>query len=735
MPAAPLSVFFDNILRQLRNGPLTNESRLQLIIPYVFTVKGFTYDTAVFQNIESQINSRYPGSNFTFRDDDVTRGFTEGLITAARTVIDRLNDETLVKFANVEGSSLSQMSSDPDFSSFLGEVGEELTASNYPFWDRLSVRTYVQKSINGQTDLSTLTPWFNDSIGKEIKDYIKVRAASRDLDVVITPDEPVQEEAVNSIPEPDVPSQTEDQPSSEVETVDIPEVENADVFPEVDIDALGEEGGVVENTIVETETEQKETSEISEPEENNPEPAVTSPIEFDANNEAVVNTNEQSEPEQVEIAEEPSEPETPDSKEQESPSSEERTEEPPVVGGGRFAEQLNRIQQIEDMATKIEGVNLAEEIPEGTKSEVESESVTTEQTADNKTTDIPEEPSSAETTVADVKEQPHDVDMPDEPDNINDNGFVVYQPDDEIETEDNQVKADEPVAASVEMTPEAEPVVKTEPVMESSSTQIVDSNRVTANDISDMLSGFTRESIIDTVYENPASLRWMKQNFRNCLEAVNVNGLALEYVKKPNFFINKAAVKENGLAIQFVKHQTPSLQLDAIKENPSAIYYIKKPTPAALLLAIKENYEALRYNQMPGLAAEDKKPCDPNFVAVMCSKFKSSLNQHICNELVKIDPSNFAHIPSEFKTDRMCKNVVSYAPHNIQHVPLSKQTDKMWDMAIETNPKTIVHNPNPSFELCAKALEYDKDVFDLLPAKVQDQFIKDFGLNKSGDAR
>jgi len=65
-----------------------------------------------------------------------------------------------------------------------------------------------------------------------------------------------------------------------------------------------------------------------------------------------------------------------------------------------------------------------------------------------------------------------------------------------------------------------------------------------------------------------------KNQKRDDLIKVELDGMALEHVKNPSYTIQLAAVRENGLAIQFIKNPNDTLQVEALKENKEAVWYI-----------------------------------------------------------------------------------------------------------------------------------------------------------------
>ena len=246
-------------------------------------------------------------------------------------------------------------------------------------------------------------------------------------------------------------------------------------------------------------------------------------------------------------------------------------------------------------------------------------------------------------------------------------------------------------------------------------------------DINSIVERFGEDSAMRTVKDNPAAFRWIPQTFRSAIEAVKTNGLALEFVKKQNFFIQRAAVQQNGLALGFIKNPNKFLQVEAIKQNFNAIFMVKNPSKTAVLLAIKEAQSFLASNYEEQFKNQS---IVRKFTQRLCSEKYGSLNQHICNTLIKIDPSNLAFIPEQFVTSRMCRQCMDRMPSVAADlVPLNKWNDKLKDYALKVNPLNVTKIPNPSMEQIGHALSQDKRVFDRLPESVKRDFLKDFNTN------
>jgi hypothetical protein len=87
----------------------------------------------------------------------------------------------------------------------------------------------------------------------------------------------------------------------------------------------------------------------------------------------------------------------------------------------------------------------------------------------------------------------------------------------------------------------------------------------------------SRNPTITDIKIYPYNLVYSKKSYDECMCAVSVIGLTLQYVPdiyKSNINICIAAVKQDGLALQFVQNKTDEIINIALKQNPKAIQFI-----------------------------------------------------------------------------------------------------------------------------------------------------------------
>ena len=92
------------------------------------------------------------------------------------------------------------------------------------------------------------------------------------------------------------------------------------------------------------------------------------------------------------------------------------------------------------------------------------------------------------------------------------------------------------------------------------------------------------------------ALRYVKnQTPEMCLEAVRQNGYALEFVKDQTPEICLQAVRQKGCALQYVKNQTPEICLEAVRRSCHAFQYVKNQTLEICLEAVRRSCHAFQY--------------------------------------------------------------------------------------------------------------------------------------------
>ena len=87
--------------------------------------------------------------------------------------------------------------------------------------------------------------------------------------------------------------------------------------------------------------------------------------------------------------------------------------------------------------------------------------------------------------------------------------------------------------------------------------------------------------------------QWRDESY--CLEAVEADGYALQYVKEQTEAICLKAVEADGYALRYVKEQTEAICLKAVERNGYALQYVKEQTEAICLKAVEADGYALRY--------------------------------------------------------------------------------------------------------------------------------------------
>ena len=87
-----------------------------------------------------------------------------------------------------------------------------------------------------------------------------------------------------------------------------------------------------------------------------------------------------------------------------------------------------------------------------------------------------------------------------------------------------------------------------------------------------------------------------------CLVAVQLDGLALEYVYEQTEKICLEAVKQNSLALKYVQNQTEEVCCVAVRKKPEMIKYVKEPTEQ-ICLEVIEGFRHCRFDLLASTKA------------------------------------------------------------------------------------------------------------------------------------
>ena len=109
---------------------------------------------------------------------------------------------------------------------------------------------------------------------------------------------------------------------------------------------------------------------------------------------------------------------------------------------------------------------------------------------------------------------------------------------------------------------------------------------------------YYEEDALSMVRQDPMLIRLIDNKTpKVCLEAVSLNGLALQHINHQTPEICLAAVSQNGKALQYVKEQTEEICLAAVKQDGMALEYVKDhcETAEVCLAALDQNADAYKY--------------------------------------------------------------------------------------------------------------------------------------------
>lgn len=95
---------------------------------------------------------------------------------------------------------------------------------------------------------------------------------------------------------------------------------------------------------------------------------------------------------------------------------------------------------------------------------------------------------------------------------------------------------------------------------------------------------------------NRMALKYVKEQTPElCMKAINLNSMTLQFVKEQTPELCMCAVENDGLSLQHVKEQTPEICMHAVENNGLALQYVKEQTPEICICAVKKNGNALEF--------------------------------------------------------------------------------------------------------------------------------------------
>jgi hypothetical protein len=105
----------------------------------------------------------------------------------------------------------------------------------------------------------------------------------------------------------------------------------------------------------------------------------------------------------------------------------------------------------------------------------------------------------------------------------------------------------------------------------------------------------TEKICIEAIRRNPTTLRYVDdcdQTERMCLEAVNLYGGALEYVRNQTDEMCLASVKQSWVPLMYVKNQTAEICLKAVRHDRFALKYVENKFKDAVIRQLGLNVAA-----------------------------------------------------------------------------------------------------------------------------------------------
>lgn len=240
-------------------------------------------------------------------------------------------------------------------------------------------------------------------------------------------------------------------------------------------------------------------------------------------------------------------------------------------------------------------------------------------------------------------------------------------------------------------------------------------------------------------WRNLAKIPKDQQSEGLCIQAVNMDWRALEFVKISNSSLNFRAVGTDGAALQFVPKdkQTEELCLLAIMtgtfedENPlqyahiktfyvckaavekydDSLRYITAPSPELCMIAVKTFYKAINYIESPSKSLL-KAAVSNSYLALGCKAllqnqteelcllglhqshkaaiyFKSGYSRDFYMKAITFNPASFAYFPKNIVDYEMVLEAVKLDWRTILFAPNNMLTEELCLAAYDQNPATL----------------------------------------------
>jgi hypothetical protein len=215
------------------------------------------------------------------------------------------------------------------------------------------------------------------------------------------------------------------------------------------------------------------------------------------------------------------------------------------------------------------------------------------------------------------------------------------------------------------------------------------------------------EGMADTLAEFlrqcPEAITFIKVEDRKpevCLEAVRMNGLALEHISEQTPALCRDAVRQNGWALEYVKEQTPVLCLEAVRQNGWALEYVNEQTPELCLEAVRQNGWALEYvnEQTPELCLEAVRQ---DGLALQYAKEQTPA---LCLEAVRQDGWALDYVKEQ--TPELCLEAVRQHASSLYYV--KEQTPEVCLEAVRQKGWALDYVKEQTPEVCLEAVSRDE---------------------------
>ncbi|ARF12430.1 protein of unknown function DUF4116 [Klosneuvirus KNV1] len=230
------------------------------------------------------------------------------------------------------------------------------------------------------------------------------------------------------------------------------------------------------------------------------------------------------------------------------------------------------------------------------------------------------------------------------------------------------------------------------------------------------------EIYIKIVNENPIFMKYIKNNKENVtMEMLKKNPSLINHVDKPTDDMIIASLSTSPYLLSHIKNPDMKLCIEAIKISPKCIQYIDNLTEEMCIELISVNKDVFEYIDNP-----TRSMCTLALMldGKLIKHIKNHMiDKNLCELAFNNTKEAFLYIPTRYKSYEMCLDVVRYDGTYLEDVPDEHFVDEIMMEAVKHTPGAIQNIKGPSTKLCVEAIKRDPAVIKILdPLSIKKYF-------------